>query len=533
MQIQKLDRRKTPFFSQFGNDFLYAPEKIEALKVPVYSSQKVAAQCSEKKKEFSTTQRQRIQNYFQSRYQGIANEAQQVNITALSDENCFTVTTGHQLNLLGGTLFSLYKILHVIRLSEELNKNHPDCHFVPVFWMASEDHDFEEINELHLFRKTLKWNTAQSGPVGRFKTENWKEFIDEVRSFFQNHPDSEIHALLDLYEDGRNLGEVSWKLINDLFSRYGLLVLDADHQELKHSFSGIMKREIEERFCEQAVLKSNEKIEAAGYKTQVFVRPINLFWMGPQKRERIVPISTHEFESTGGKVFSKTELLNILEEHPENISPNALLRPIYQETILPNIAYIGGTGELAYWMQLPQVFEELGMTMPLLAVRQSIQLIDENSSKKMDKLDLSLEDFMLPSEELKQLYLGRLNLQEADLSGLKIGFEELKKELLNTVLKEAPQLDKYAQSEVTKLDKQLEGIEQKLNKANRQQYDQSIAQLLDLQSRLFPNKGLQERYDHFLNYTPTGNFREFIHTLYQLSDPDEKNLIISDLSSVS
>ena len=154
--------------------------------------------------------------------------AVEANIKALSSENTFTVTTGHQLSLFTGPLYFIVKILHVIKLSERLNSEYPDNRFVPVFWMASEDHDFEEIQSTNLFGKKLTWESEQKGPVGRFDLDGFDAFKEEIAAFYKNHPESPIHELLETY-DGSNLTEATRKLVHTLFKEYGLAIIGYVH----------------------------------------------------------------------------------------------------------------------------------------------------------------------------------------------------------------------------------------------------------------------------------------------------------------
>lgn len=527
MQKSLLNRTKSQSFSKFSNEFLYNNSVFTDFIQAEFSISNIGKQI-ELKKSFDTNKRAILSERLKQQYQSLlVNKEVQKNIDSLLDEKTFTVTTGHQLNLFTGPIYFLYKIIHTIKLAERLKLEFPTNHFVPIYWMASEDHDFEEINHTYLYNKKIEFKSDQIGPVGSFELENWSEIQASVDAFFTNHPESKIHDLIQSYS-GKDLAEATFKLVHELFKNYGLVILDANNADLKTEFVPVLLKEVEESFSEKCVLATNEKLEKLGYKPQIYARPINLFYCAKGFRERIIfENETYSTEHLGTK--SLDELKKLIQEKPENFSPNVVLRPVYQETILPNLVYIGGGAEIAYWTQLKAVFDTLQLPFPLLQVRNSVQIFDKNAQKKLAKLNLSKEDIFELIQELKNNFVKANLTQEIDFTALEEKAMQLQGELNHVITSFDVNLKNFAEAENVKIIKQLEGIKSKIQKIQKSQFDAELKMLEDLKTKLFPNGGLQERVDNFLNFCPDGDYVSFISLLHEAIDPLEKDLILLEL----
>lgn len=193
-----IPRSSTPFFNEKQRLFTENQAALSAWIQRPFSKEAFLEQLTEKQAVYGSVQRYILQEGLEELYADVLRSEQvQTNIEKLSQANCFTVTTGHQLSLATGPLFFLYKILHVIKQCEELKVSYPDYEFVPVYWMASEDHDFAEIQSVQLFQQILKWDRSNGGAVGRMNLVGLETVISEIHTKFQNHPDSEIHTLMD------------------------------------------------------------------------------------------------------------------------------------------------------------------------------------------------------------------------------------------------------------------------------------------------------------------------------------------------
>lgn len=413
-------------------------------------------------------------------------------IESLLSPDTFTVTTGHQLNIFGGPLFFIYKIISTIKLANALKVAYPNYHFVPIYWMASEDHDFAEINHFHLFGKRYTWESEQLGAVGRFTTEGLQGLLEEIPEV------PEIFRAA--YQSGYNLAEATRYFVHKLFGESGLLCLDADNAELKAAFVEIMKDDLRTHSAARKVQATSEALSQAGYKNQVHPREINLFYLEKGSRERIVREGEQYQVLNRDKTWNWTELETELAQHPERFSPNVVLRPVYQEVIMPNIAYTGGPGELAYWLQLKEVFAHYQVPMPILMPRSFALIFNKSSHKRYEKLNIDLEDLFLEEVALRQKYVEDNSQESPNLDAEK----ELLAELFDRIDQQANQIDPtlsgFVGAEHKRNLKSLENIEKRLKKAQESKFDTEIKQLIKLKEALFPEQKLQERHDNFLNF---------------------------------
>lgn len=423
------------------------------------------------------------------------------NIISLENENTFTITTGHQLCLFTGPLYFIYKIFSVINLCEHLNKELPLHRFVPVYWAASEDHDFEEINHFYAFGKKINWNSTQQGAVGDFSTKELELILPELKQIFGEsaHAADLISLFEKSYLQNNSLTEATRYLVNELFGKYGLVMVDGNDVDFKKQFIKEFKSDIFNNTAYKSVSESIEELKALGYNIQVNPREINCFFLDKHKRQRIEKRHDRFVLVNDETVFSTEELNSIIETTPEKISPNVVLRPLYQQTILPNLAYIGGPGELAYWMEYKEMFDESGKFFPMLIMRSSLTIADANTFNKIRKLNLEPTDFFKTEQEITKKYLSEKNQvfetkSEAEkISGI---FNELENRLL--------EIDKTlvatAKAELQKNLNSLQAIEAKANRALKQQSETELKQISSVKEKFYPEGVLQERHDNFSMY---------------------------------
>jgi bacillithiol biosynthesis cysteine-adding enzyme BshC len=271
-------------------------------------------------------------------------------IHLLKSENTFTITTGHQLGIAGGPLFFIYKIITAIKFAKQLNHQCANEKFVPVFWMASEDHDFAEIASVNVFNNKLTWNNpAVAGACGELSTNSLNELIEALKKINGDTANAiDLNRILsDCYQTGLTLAEATRKFVYAILGEYGVVVIDANDTRLKKAFTTFMRDELLNHTAHQKVGESSERL-AQKYKPQVFPREVNLFFKDNNLRERIVALEDGTYSVNNTDLFfPKDVFFEMLDKHPERFSPNVIMRPLYQETILPNIAYVGGAGELA------------------------------------------------------------------------------------------------------------------------------------------------------------------------------------------
>ncbi|MGV4530397.1 bacillithiol biosynthesis cysteine-adding enzyme BshC [Ornithobacterium rhinotracheale] len=457
---------------------------------------------------------------------------QKENLALLAQENTLTVTTGHQLNIATGPLYFLYKIMHVVKLSDELNQKQQKWNFVPIYWMATEDHDWDEIDHFNLYNQKYTCHKEQvGGAVGRLDTSGMEAVISALKEKLPpNRFSEEVIAMLEkAYASGRTLAEATRGLVQELLGEYGILILDADSHELKKLMIPYFEQELLENPSQSLVQATNEKLSE--YKNQAYAREINLFYLSENKRERIEREGEEFVLVDSQQKFSQDEFLQILHKTPEKFSPNVILRPMYQEVILPNVAYIGGGGEIAYWLQLKEVFAHYGVIFPMLVVRNSALVLPENLARKAENLGLNEHNMFEPMHEFTR----HLVEENSDL------IEEL--EALKNVLKSnfekahalAQKTDvSFAQMLKAQEAKQIKGYEKmrkRLLKAERIKMNDKVQRIEQLFNFMFPNGTWQERRINFIQfYVEQG--QEFIQEIYKGLLPLENKFIILNIKGI-
>ncbi len=525
MQKFNFHRQLTELFTDQENQLAYSQEQLLSFINLPFSVKNFERQILQKKASFSLENRRILLNEVQSKYEQYTHSPKvKSNIQFIQNENTYTITTGHQLSIAAGPMYLIYKIIHVIRLAEELKKEYPENNFVPVFWMASEDHDFEEIQSVEIFSKNLKWESDQKGAVGRFDLTGLDSVKAEIASFFENQDESEVASILEEY-DGQNLSDANFKLIHRLFDAYGLIIIDGDNAKLKRAFIPVIEKELTTQFSFKALHKTNEQIIKEGFKLQVNGREINLFYLANQSRERILHVEDGFFIEGKG-ALSLADLLQEVNEFPERFSPNVILRPVYQETILPNLCYVGGIGEISYWLQLKGVFDAINLPYPMIQVRTSILWIDSVMSKKIEKVSLVLEDLFKDISKVKKHYLQEFAGDEVDFLELDERVKELKYSIYEKVVKVDVNLEQYAQAEMVKMNKQLDSIKDKLVKTVKQRHDNAMKTIDQIYDKLFPNGGMQERSLNLFSLCSDGKVTPKIAYLHSIIDPMDPDFII-------
>ena len=405
---------------------------------------------------------------------------------------------GHQLNLFTGPLYFLYKIFGAINLAEQYASKNPEYKIIPVFWMASEDHDFEEISHFRTADQKILWNKQAKGPVGRLICSDLVEVVAQLNTLWGGSAigRSMLDLFVSVYDPKTTLASATRKLVHEIFKDHDLLVIDGDDPLLKRGFASIMRSELEQGLYSQAIERTTQNLVDAGYHKQVHPRAINLFYCDSGLRERIVREESDFSVDQTELSFTKEELLALLDQRPELFSPNALLRPLYQECVLPNLAYIGGGAEVAYWLQLKDCFEQCNLTYPMVYLRNSLSLIPDKVLNKLERLNMEVSDLFLPIEELSRLYIERNSSLDLDFSSQK---EHLKNQFAH-LYRLAQQTDASFIGAVSAQEKKqlkgLERLEQRLLRAEKRKHARDLQRLIELRQSLFPDGVLQERKEN-------------------------------------
>ncbi len=527
-KTEQIDYADTGYFSTLIVDYLqgdarlrpfyeYAPDQPDFEKI-------IAA------KKAVPIDRSLLVNELEKAYSGLqAEEVVRKNIQLLSEETTFTVCTAHQPNLFTGYLYFVYKIIHAIKLAEFLEEKFPAYNFVPVYYMGSEDNDLEELGTVNLYGQTYRWQTTQSGAVGRMRPEGLVELIDEIASALGNNEFSnEILSLVrEAYLEHPDIQTATLYLVNALFGRFGLLIINADTPGFKRALLPVMREELLKQNSFPIVNRTGEQL-AKHYHAQATPREINLFYLEEQLRERMVKEGEQWKVLNTELVFNKEQLEAELNTHPERFSPNVILRGILQESILPNIAFIGGGGELSYWMELKALFAHFQVPFPLLVLRNSALWADDKSVKRLQKVGLEPKDLFSDTELLIGEFVKKNTREELVL---KEEYQEV--ELLYQKLeRKAENIDVTLKASVgaerTKALRSIGKLEHKFLRAEKNKFAWQSDLIRNVKKELFPHNGLQERVENLLPFYAAYG-RVFIDTLYHQLDPENKGFTIIEV----
>lgn len=473
-----------------------------------------------KSRKFSREKRVKLFEELVGQYKDVPpKEAVLENIQSLIKTNCFTVTTGHQLSIFTGPLYFIYKIITTINTCRVLSEKYPEYRFVPVFWMASEDHDFKEISDFSLFGKKYEWVTEASGPVGRLNPASIRTILDALPE--------KVQVFEEAYTKFNRLSDSVRYYINEMFGDYGLVVIEPDNHAFKSFFRDIMIDDLTKSTADGLIAESSRELTELGYKIQVTPRPINLFYIDENGRNRIVKESGNYKILDTGKEFTGEAILADLKNNPENFSPNVVLRPVYQEVILPNIAYVGGPAEVAYWLQLKNVFDHYKVQFPILLPRNFGMILNKSIALKLEKLDVSHSDLFLDIHGLKTKYILEKGGNNINLEKEKQILQELFESIKYKAISADGSLEGLVEAEYTRSLKGFENIEKRIIKSEEKNQETALRQIEQIKEKLFPEGKLQERSDNVLNFYI--NDPRIIDRLVNILDPmDFRFNIISE-----
>ena len=510
MQQQRIPLQDTSLFSTFFLDYIQQKETL----APFYNRFPALAafkdQLRDKSTSFPMAARQVLYEVLQTQYQELTVEEPVAdNLAALKDHNTFTVTTGHQLNIFTGPLYFIYKIVSVINTCKQLRKSYPEFRFVPVYWMASEDHDFEEISYFKLYGKKYTWKTEQKGAVGRFDPRSLAGLISELPG--------DVTMFKKAYLDHNRLSDAVRFYVNALFGSEGLVVVDADNARLKEQFLPVIRDDLTLNTAQKKVMQTDKALNSLGYATQVHAREINFFYLDDGLRSRLEK-RDDQFQVVDTDLkFTAADLLALAEKEPRRFSPNVILRPLYQEMVLPNLAYIGGPAEIVYWLQLKGIFDHFNTPFPLLMPRNFALVMSGPVARKFNKTGLTSQEIFEEKNYLFNHWTLKNTTHNLSLA------EERKKvaELFEEIKVRASSIDvtlsALVAAEARRASKGLEKIETKLLRAEKRKHSDKLRQIEEVKEALFPQGSLQERTDNFLNFYQADT--TFIKKIGEAFDP--------------
>lgn len=511
--------RQTGYFSKLICDYLDQNESLKGFYNRFPHVDSFQAQIEEKS-SFPAENREVLVSSLKHQYQDIETEELVLqNLELLNNKDTYTITTGHQLCLFTGPLYFIYKIVSAVNTCAILKKQYPSKNFIPVYWMASEDHDFAEINHINYAGGRIVWDREASGPVGRLHTDSLREVLSEFKDVLG--PGKKAKFILDVLEQAylgnENLAKATRYLVNYLFADHGLVVIDADDAKLKSLAVPYFEKDLFANKAFQHVNETSAKLEEQ-YFNQIHAREINLFYIKDKLRERIES-NDDKWQVLNTQIqWDEAGLRKELEENPERFSPNVVLRPLYQEVILPNLAYIGGGGELAYWFQLKGMFDQFQIPFPMLMLRNSVLGISERQSLKLEKIGLKVDQLFKRLHEI----LNDFAAQSAPVNPELDEYHQMLESMFNDLEAVANLTDKSMLGAVNaQRQKQLNGLEnlkKKLLRAEKRKNGDLMERIETLHAELFPKAGLQERHDNFISYyLDYGD--DWLNNLYGQLDP--------------
>jgi len=457
-------------------------------------------------------------NILKSQYTGLKiSKRTKKNLELFSKENTLAIVTGQQLGILGGPMYTFYKIITAIKLSDHLNERYDEFNFVPVFWLEADDHDFNEVRSINIINndnniKKIEYK-EKIDPDDIKRSVGLIEIDDTIIDFFnqlkENLRDTEftkrlLDTLKSIYSSGKTFKTSFVELIHSIFDGYGLVILDPTDKRLKEKLKPVFRKEITDfrKHTEKLVFVS-AKLEEV-YNAQVKINPVNLFFSTGDGRYSIEPVESEFRLKRKRKSFTKEELLELVENEPERFSPNVLLRPICQDYILPTAFYIAGPSEIAYFAQVTPLYDFYEIQTPIIYPRSSATLVEANINKTLEKYQLSVNGIFMGVDELKKNVIESLSKNNVDeiftktMNDIEIALDNLREKLFDLDKTIADNSKKYR----SKISNTLNELRNKAEQAQHKKYEVTLRQLDRACNLLYPNGNLQEReinYTYFLN----------------------------------
>ncbi len=490
--------QQTGYFSRIINDYLNGNELLDSFyEHPVTPA---GFEAAIRDRENFPTDRGLLVKTLKEQYMSLREQMEvNHNLESLSASDTFTITTAHQPAIFTGNLYFIYKVLHVIKLASTLKTIYPQRNFVPVFYMGSEDADLEELGHIYLDNEKLDWQTTQKGAVGRMRTDGLGGIVARIEGEFSGYPFGQelIEMLKDCYLGSENIEQATFKLLHTLFGSYGLIVFIPDNRVFKSAMRGIFKDDLTGHIPFR-ITEENIQRMAEHYPVQANPREINLFYLLDDIRERIEWKDGRFFVHNTNLHFSPEAMEWELANFPERFSPNVILRGLYQCTLLPDIAFVGGGGETAYWLEFKPLFRHYRVPFPVLVLRNSFLLVKKSLRVKMGKSGISPESFFKTEEVLMEEFVRFHSDRELSLEGQ---FNDLHK-VYENIKGISGAIDKTLEQHVEKLEAQavqkLQELEKKLLRAEKKNHEEVRRRIHEIREALFPMDNLQERIDNFI-----------------------------------
>ncbi len=410
------------------------------------------------------------------------------------------IVTGQQLGLFGGPLYTVFKTITTILLAERIEKQ-TGVPVVPVFWLADEDHDFEEINSVGiptydaLIKEHLAGNTSNK-PVADIEiTDDINELKRNIQALL---PETDFtnklsELLTESYQPGFEHRKAFSKFLLSLFPDSGLIIFGSNFSSIKDLSKSVFRKSVTDADEIQIALSSQSSKLEDGFHSQVVVGSSNLFYINDDGARIKIDRDGTNWIIEGNRK-STDEIVDLVDEHPERFSPNVFLRPVLQDYLLPTIGYVAGPGELAYYGQMKELYPFFGMEMPIIFPRLSATIIESNIERIMDKLPFSLCEYSQRIEDLESAYVDQTNTLDIEgvFASWKENIEDVSDEPAEFVKNIDPTLEGTTAKVITGFENELNKLKGKVYRAVKQQEQTQLDRIAKIQSQIFPD-GLQER----------------------------------------
>jgi len=478
-------------------------------------------------KSFTSEKRIKLNKIITQQYKNCEIDTlEQPNLEKILELNTFFVTTAHQPNLMTGPFYFFYKIISTIKLAQLIKNENQKSHIIPCYVIGSEDHDFEELGHLYLLGHRIELTQNRDIAFAKYPIEDLIPVVEKIKNILPPSTNtSNLVTLLDkCIRQTKTIGEFTMLFMHEIFGKYGLVIIDMAGREAKQAFAPIMMEELTKSSSYPLVQNTILKKQSQNLGAQAFPREINLFYHGKNGRTRIEKVSDGWQTIDKTHQWNASQLEDELAKTPENFSPNVILRPLIQELILPNIAYVGGPGEMAYWMERMDQFNHYQIEFPILVRRDSFFILSEKLFKKWQKLGLPLRELFKSKEDL----IKKINEDNFDQT-IMVDFRSEIINALDQLIQKSQAIDdplrQSMEAEKARWIKNIDHVESKISKAMKIKNDAFIQSGLQVQGTLFPNGNWQERTESFLGFIAQCGF-ELIDYLIQEANPLQSEIKI-------
>lgn len=437
------------------------------------------------------------------------------NINKISDKKTLTIVTGQQLGILGGPLYTFYKIITTIKLSRFLSERYNDYNFVPVFWMEADDHDFNEVRTTKVideanslltigYKEEIEEDDLKQS-VGMINLESSiNDFFNKLNNSLKttDFKPSILDRLKNIYKEGTSFKVAFRELLFNYFDEFGLVIFDPQDNEVKKLLKPIFKKEITDfRIHTERLVQVSATLEEL-YHAQVKVKPVNLFLRVDEGRYSIEPVDNEYRLRRKRKSFSQEQLLELLENEPDKFSPNVLLRPICQDYLFPTAFYIAGPSEISYFAQIKPLYELYDIVEPIIYPRSSVTILENSIANSLEKHSVSINEIFIDVENVKKKIINTVEESSIDemfdgiTNQVEATFDQLKEKLLDLDKTIADSSNRYRDKIISTVNE----LKSKAEKAQQKKYEVTLRQIDRAAVNLFPNSNLQEREINFVYF---------------------------------